>query len=168
MQNEAYWIPGPWSGRLGIVPRPRGGDWLADDVRAWRRAGIDVVASLLTPDEERELALEEEAVLGRNQGIEFHGLPIPDRGVPPSRSTLIDLVHRLEQALRAGKSVGVHCRQGIGRSSLLAASLLVSAGETSEDAFRAIEEVRGVEVPETAEQRSWVEELEAELVAPRS
>lgn len=168
MQNEVYWIPGPWSGRLGIVPRPRGGDWLEDDIRAWRRAGIDVMVSLLTPVEERELALEAEADHCRDEGIEFHRLPTPDRGVPPSRSALAELVHRLEQALRAGRNVGIHCRQGIGRSALLAASLLISAGERPERAFHVIEKARGVQVPETAEQRSWVDELEAELVAARS
>jgi hypothetical protein len=58
MRAEIYWIPGSWPGRLGIVPRPRGGDWLEDEIRAWRDAGLDVAVSLLTPDEAAELGLE--------------------------------------------------------------------------------------------------------------
>jgi hypothetical protein len=29
-----YWIEGPWTGRLAISARPRGWDWLQDDVAA--------------------------------------------------------------------------------------------------------------------------------------
>jgi len=45
---------GFWPGRLGIAARPRGGDWLIDELRSWRKAGVHVVVSLLTPDEERD------------------------------------------------------------------------------------------------------------------
>ena len=44
----SYQIEGPWPGRLAIVPRPRGGDWLADEVRALADQVIErVVAKLL-------------------------------------------------------------------------------------------------------------------------
>ena len=49
MGTKVYWIAGPWQGRLGIVPRPRGADWLDDETRAWRDVGIDMVVSLLEP-----------------------------------------------------------------------------------------------------------------------
>jgi protein-tyrosine phosphatase len=162
MKAEAYWVPGPWPGRLGVVPRPRGGDWLADEIRSWRDAGIDVVASLLTPDEVAELELQEEAARSRAEGLEFDSFPIPDYGVPPSRRELMELVHHLESTLEAGKSVAVHCRQGIGRSSLLAASLLVAAGIDPDEAFRRIEKARGRPVPDTPEQRTWVARLAVE------
>ena len=153
------WVPGPWAGRLGIVPRPRGGDWLEDDVRAWRDAGLDVIVSLLTPEEADELGLQDEAALGRDQGLEFHSFPIPDRGVPESRAAMEELVRAIGWALQSGRNVAVHCRQGIGRSSLLVASALVSAGESPDEAFRRIEAVRRIPVPETEAQRRWVEQL---------
>lgn len=162
MRADVYWVPGPWRGRLGVVPRPRGGDWLGDEVRSWRAAGLDAVVSLLTPAENAELDLQEEAVRALEEGLEYHAFPIPDYGVPRSRQDLIGLVRRLEAALEAGKSIGVHCRQGIGRSSLLVASLLVSAGEDPEEAFRRIEKARGRPVPDTAEQREWVARLAPE------
>ena len=156
---EVYWIPGPWRGHLGIVPRPRGGDWLADEIRSWRAAGLNVVTSLLTPGEVAELDLQEEAELARAAGVEFHAFPIPDLGVPRSRSDFFWLVSELEQALKDGENVAVHCRQGIGRSSLVAASLLVSAGEDPNESFRRIAEVRGRPVPETPEQAEWVSQM---------
>jgi len=159
--SEVYWIPGPWRGRLGIVPRPRGGDWLADEIRAWRVSGLNVVASLLTPGEAAELDLQDEGAVARAEGVQLHVFPIPDLGVPRSRAEFSRLVSQLEQALRDGKNVAIHCRQGIGRSSLLAASLLVSAGEDPNQAFQRIAEIRGRPVPETPEQREWVSQMAA-------
>jgi len=149
-------VPGPWPGHLGIVPRPRGGDWLANEVRSWHDSGLDVVTSLLTPDEEAELDLRDEATYSRAEGLEFYAYPIPDYGVPGSRSEFANVVSRLERALEAGKNVAIHCRQGIGRSSLLIASLLVAAGEKPDEAFHRIEKARGRSVPDTNEQREWV------------
>ena len=60
MRTDIVWIRGPRKGRLGIASRPRGGDWLDDEVAAWREAGVDCVVSALTPAEETELALTEE------------------------------------------------------------------------------------------------------------
>ncbi len=159
MRADVYWIPGPWPGRLGIVPRPRGGDWLADDVRSWQEAGLDVIASLLTAEEVGALELQEEEARSREQGLEFYAFPIADRGVPESRAEMAKLVGVLEHALESGRNVALHCRQGIGRSALVAASLLVAAGEEPDDAFRAIETTRGVPVPETRAQRQWVADL---------
>lgn len=156
MKPDVHWIPGPWRGRLGIVPRPRGGDWLDDDLRAWREAGVDVVVSLLTPEEEAELDLHHEEARSRASATEFFRLPIPDRGVPASSIDVDVLLARLESALASGKSVGVHCRQGIGRSSLVAALLLGRVGYVPEEAFRVVGQARGVPVPETDEQRNWV------------
>ena len=58
MRVNVFWVPGPWPGKLGIVPRPRGGDWLEDEAKAWHQAGIDVVVSLLEPEEEAQLLPE--------------------------------------------------------------------------------------------------------------
>jgi hypothetical protein len=57
MPDTIFWIDGPWRGRLAIVTRPRGGDWLEDDMTSWRRAGLDLIVSLLTADESAELGV---------------------------------------------------------------------------------------------------------------
>jgi hypothetical protein len=84
MRATPYWIKGPWSGKLGILPRPRGGDWLEEEVRSWAEAGIEVVVSLLTKEEISDLDLSQESVICKSQGIECSTLAIPDRGVPAS------------------------------------------------------------------------------------
>jgi len=150
---------------LGIIPRPRGGDWLDDEAQSWKASGVGVVTSLLTPEETAEFDLQEEERRFRAAGLEFHAFPIPDLGVPRSRTDLAKLGSELERALRSGKNVAVHCRQGIGRSSLVVASLLVSAGLEPDEAFRRIEKIRGRPVPETSEQREWVSHMAVDAPA---
>jgi hypothetical protein len=50
MIARIHWIELPLTGRLAIAARPRAGDWLVDEVAAWRAAGIDLVVSLLEPE----------------------------------------------------------------------------------------------------------------------
>ena len=128
MRTELFWIEGPWPGRLAIMPRPRGGDWLEEEIQAWRQAGIDIIVSLLTPDEYAELNLVEEGNLCRTNGIEFMSFPIIDRTVPTSMDEFFGLATALVGKLANGKNVAVHCRQGIGRAGLLAICLLISSG----------------------------------------
>lgn len=63
MSKPAYLIKGPWTGRLSIVTRPRGGDWLEEEIRSWARSGLNVIVSLLEPAEEAEFGLSQEADL---------------------------------------------------------------------------------------------------------
>ena len=160
-----YLIEGPWPGRLAIVPRPRGGDWLENEVRAWKKMGFDVVVSLLTTDELDELGLADEADLSRAQGLQFCEFPIPDLGIPKSSAAARELVDNLRSDLDGGKQIAIHCRQGIGRSGLIAAAVLVLSGVEPEFAIRQVSAARGLSVPETAEQREWVLEVARDSAA---
>ena len=155
MAESIFWIVGPWPGRLAIVLRPRGGDWLPRETQAWRRAGLDLVVSLLEPIEEDELDLSNERVSAAESGLDFRAFPIADRGVPSRRAAAQFAAH-LSAELRAGRNVGLHCRQSVGRSALIAAAVLVSGGVDAGEALSSISAVRGVQVPETAEQRQWI------------
>jgi protein-tyrosine phosphatase len=62
----------------------------------------------------------------------------------------------LANLLRGGQSVVIHCRQGVGRSALIAACVLVLNGVSVDKAFELIENARGCSVPDTEEQREWV------------
>lgn len=162
MKTDIYWIDGLAKGRLGIAPRPRGGDWLDDEIQAWQAIGVDCVVSALTPGEEIELALTREEETCRKHGVQFESQAIPDRGVPHVSSSLSRLLSLIAERLAAGKSVVIHCRQGIGRAALVAASVLTSIGEDPERAYARVERARGRPVPDTDEQRMWVREMAAE------
>ena len=150
--------------RLAITPRPRGKDWLEDDIRFLQRAGVDVVVSALASAEAEELGLlEEEGHCCQSNGLEFLSFPIEDRSVPPSFNEFDDLLNSVTAYLRNGKAVGVHCRAGIGRSSMIVASTLIRNGLSVDRAFSAIQDARGCSVPDTPEQRKWVERHSSRL-----
>jgi protein-tyrosine phosphatase len=157
MRKELYWFNESWPGKLAMSARPRGGDWLKDDIAKWKRAGIDAVLSLLTPDEETELDLRDEAIEVETQRMVFRSFPIRDRQVPRSEAKFADELERVSGALSTGKNVLVHCRQGIGRSGLVAACLLVKKGMSPGAAVEAVSAARGESVPETTEQRDWID-----------
>jgi protein-tyrosine phosphatase len=112
--------------------------------------------SLLEQAEISELGLQDEAALCGARGIDFISLPIPDRGLPASEREVLRLAHSLLDSVQGGRCVAIHCRAGIGRSSLMAASVLICSGMTAEDALTLIREARGLSVPDTDEQRDWV------------
>ena len=155
--TKFYWLNGPWNGKLALAGRPRGGDWLEDEVAAWKRAGIGAVLSLLTPEEEKEFDLQREGELSRKGSLEFWSFPIQDMQVPPSEAKLARTLEDLTKALSAGRNVLVHCRQGIGRTGLVAACLLIRSGMSPGAALETVSAARGMVVPETAEQRDWIE-----------
>lgn len=163
MRTEPYWIEGTWAGKLAIIPRPRGGDWLEDEVRSWQKFGLDVVVSLLMPGEISDLDLRREKEYSQANDLQYLSFPIVDRTVPTSRKEALDFLKKLDKLLAEGKNVGVHCRQGIGRAALIAASLLVLAGLDTETAFQRVSTARGYDVPETPEQKEWVTKFERAL-----
>jgi protein-tyrosine phosphatase len=145
------------AGKLSIMARPRGGDWLIDEIMALGSAGVDILVSLLTPNEIMELELGEEAEYCRRQELIYLSFPITDRSTPPFSENTFDFLEQLHRQMSAGKHVVVHCRQGLGRAALIAASVLVIAGFSTEQAFESLSSVRGYSVPETEEQLAWVE-----------
>jgi protein-tyrosine phosphatase len=167
MWTELHWVDGPWPGKLALASRPRGGDWLEEEMAGWRRAGVDTVLSLLTAEEEQELELKREGREANTRGMKFASLPIPDRQVPNSESEVSATLDRLDADLSAGKNVVVHCRQGIGRTGLVAACLLVAKGLTPEAAVKTLSAARGNPVPETAEQRRWIDHYAAVLASTK-
>jgi protein-tyrosine phosphatase len=157
MLDDLRWIKEVAPHRLAISPRPRGGQWLAGDISAWRKRGVDAVVSLLDGAEERDLELEHEAVLCRSAGMEFVSFPIRDRGVPTSPNAAESLVDWVISDLRRGLGVAIHCRFGIGRSGLIAACVLHKLGYPQDRLFPILTRARGLAVPDTDAQVQWVQ-----------
>ena len=157
MWTELYWVEGPWPGKLALAARPRGGEWLHDELASWQRAGVNTVFSLLTPEEERDLDLTHEGRETKGHGMTFRAFPIPDRKVPDSETRLTKALEKLDRELASGRNVVLHCRQGIGRTGLVAACLLVTKGLETKTAIKRLSAARGTSVPETGEQRQWID-----------
>ncbi len=142
-------------GRLATMPRPRGDDWLADEIESLKVEGVTDLVSLLMRDEEIELGLALEGDCCASSGIRFHSYPIVDRGLP-NDPEFLNWIARLSLALKSGGFVAVHCRAGIGRSSVVAAALLHQVGVSGAEALQRISSARGFPVPDTQEQRAFI------------
>lgn len=79
MLTPVFWIPTPAPGRVGIMARPRGHDWLEDEIAGLARQDVSALISLLTPAEQHELGLTEEGAICARQQIAYLSLPIGDR-----------------------------------------------------------------------------------------
>src|SRR5262249_4097520 len=89
MRPSIYWLDLPEAGRLAIMPRPRAGDWLLDEIACWKREAINVVVSLLEQHEVDDLELSEEATCcragGRLHAQEAGGRHRSVWGLPPGQ-----------------------------------------------------------------------------------
>jgi protein-tyrosine phosphatase len=155
MRPTLFVIERDGPGRLATMACPRGGDWLDDELGALQTEGVDVLVSALTNSELAELQLSAEPELARQAGLTYISFPIPDRGAPEGAAAT-DLAGQLEDRLTGGEFIVVHCRAGIGRSSLIAAAVLVREGLSPAEAWELISAARGLSVPDTEAQRAWL------------
>lgn len=154
MPTKIYWIHSFENGaRIGIMARPRGGDWLEDEIIYCKRQKVDLLVSLLDAEEIRELELKREAAFCVTHGITFLHFPIKDRSIPANAN---EFIQRLLERINAGANTVIHCRIGIGRSSIVAGAVLVSRGCNADEVLQKISNIRGLNVPDTEEQTSWL------------
>ncbi|GAA3438300.1 protein-tyrosine phosphatase family protein [Kutzneria kofuensis] len=144
-------LPGP--GRLSTMAKPRLGD-----LPTLRAAGVDILVCALTDEDFADAGLTDEPKAAVAAGLEFVHLPIPDWTVP-DRDQILPVLRDLAARLDAGAGIVTHCWAGIGRSSLLAASIMVLRGLEPDDAWARITKARGYPVPDTEQQREWVRTL---------
>jgi protein-tyrosine phosphatase len=151
--NDVFWIA---DSGLAIVLRPRGDDWLENDLQRIRMAGIQTIVSTIESSEARKLGLADEGPSVERLGMRFISYPLQDRSVPPNREAFTAFVLKLGKRLHSGEKIGVHCQGCIGRSTVVTASILIKLGWTPERALDEIEKARGCSVPDTEEQRDWI------------
>jgi protein-tyrosine phosphatase len=137
------------------MARPRADDWLEGEIAEWKASGLDRVVCLLEPQEVSELGLQREAALCRASRIDFVSFPIPDRGVPEVPHAQ-EIARSIAADIADGRSVAIHCRAAIGRSSVVAACALICFGFEATDALALIKHARGLSVPDTEEQLNWI------------
>jgi len=161
MAVKVYWIHQYDNGaRLGIMARPRGDDWLEEEVASLAKQQVGVCVSLLEQEEISELGLQKEQESCIEKGITYINFPIADRNVPKNNTKSSALLDRLSGAIQQGHSVVIHCRMGIGRSSIIAGCLLLRAGFKTGKVIHHITTIRGLNVPDTEEQVEWLRNRE--------
>lgn len=154
MKTRIFWL----NDNLGIMSRPLGGDDLTEEMEHWKRLNVDTIVSFLTDEENEELGLEYERMDCRKQGFEFIKFPIEDRQTPDSYLKTKALVEIIIDKINGNNKILMHCRGGIGRVSIVSASVLSILNKTSaKQSFSTISKIRGINVPDTDEQITWTE-----------
>jgi len=157
MFTKIYWIHKfDNAAKLGIMARPRGDDWLADEIGNLKKQNVKLLVSLLEKEEIGELGLRQQETICKSSDIEFINFPIADRGIPKTSDKTDWLVDSLTHKLPHGTSVVIHCRMGIGRSSIIAAAVLLRTGLKADNIIDNISKIRGLKVPDTDKQLEWL------------
>ena len=138
------------------MARPRGDDWLKDEIGNLKKQNVRLLVSLLEKEEINELGLRQQETICKSSGIEFINFPIADRDIPKTTDKTDWLVDFLTSKLQDSSFVVIHCRMGIGRSTIIAASVLLRAGLKAENIIDHISKIRGLKVPDTDKQLQWL------------
>lgn len=160
-----YRIDDIGAGSLAIMAHPASSGDVAARIAEIAASGINQVISLLEPAEAQLLGLQHEAELVNAAGMDFISFPIPDMGLPASVAEFARLSRRLYRQVHAGSNSLIHCRAGVGRSGLLAAAVLMHQGRDAQQAFAHVARRRGMPVPETSDQGSWLEANQSAITA---
>ncbi|NJL23310.1 MAG: protein phosphatase [Leptolyngbyaceae cyanobacterium SM1_3_5] len=157
--------PVPIAGRIGMTLAP--GKRNQGMTAHWQRdLAIDLdrlrdcyqpnwLVSLIEAHELELLQIPDLFEQAEARGMQVRHFPIPDFGVPRSIDQFALLVQDILAAATEGKTIVIHCKAGLGRSGLVAASCLVSLGSTPEAAFQLVRRSRPGTI-ETAEQEAFV------------
>ena len=161
-------VASPLGGQIGLTNCPgrnqvdsRGRVWLRNlsvDLDAVEGAGISTLITFLDQQELNRLGAGELPELVQTRPFQWFQLPIKDFGIPASE-TLLEwrgLLGPMLDHLRQNQRILLHCAAGLGRSGMMAATLLKAGGLTADDAMQLIRRSRPGTI-ETIEQENLVE-----------
>ncbi|VAW34498.1 hypothetical protein MNBD_GAMMA01-446 [hydrothermal vent metagenome] len=150
-------------GSITMMPKPPAGKQLSNFIQYLVSRKIHTVVSLLQFDEVHSFSLTSEGSVCESAGVEFINFPIQDHGVPQFFLPFNQLISTLFNSINAGENIAIHCYAGIGRTGLIAASILIKQGMDVDTALVKLSKTRGLRVPETIGQIAWLHRHASEL-----
>lgn len=152
-------IPPQVSGRLLLHSMP--GRFEPIDV-VWRHVENEAVRVIVCLTEKYEIQLKSSQYA---QALETGGVPcallsfeIREGSGPENREAFWELANNVANRLHAGEAVLVHCAGGVGRTAMLAVSVLLALGEPMNKAESAVSRAGStVETMAQMEMLAWCE-----------
>ena len=119
----------------------------ADLHRLRQRYHTDVLVTLLERgqfmrDEFEALDIPDLLVRAQRHGMQTDWTAFPDGNVPIALDQMFMLVERILGHARAKRNVVIHCRDGLGRSGLVAACCMTALGADAEEATETVRMIR--------------------------
>lgn len=117
---------------------------LTSSVSTLKEAGASAVISMLSDTEIGMLEVSELGTTIQTQGLAWYQLPVEDDEAPSAAfmNTFAQVKAELITRIEAGETIAIHCRGGSGRTGLMAAVLLLEAGESWDDVKSLIQSIR--------------------------
>jgi len=137
-----YWL----TYHLAIAPQPWRHEW-----PAIHEAGVRCVLDLRSQTQDDIHTIE-------SLNMTFRHAPIVD-GESPDQETLLELTDWVLDQQSSGGPVLVHCREGRGRSAMVACAVLIRMGVALPEAYRAVRQARGEAVALSDEQVNALEQF---------
>ncbi len=116
------------SAALVLTPCPGTKDLgLAESIKQLKESGVKAIVTALTIEEMQSKSVEALGTLAQAQGMLWVHLPIEDDSVPSQQfaQNWPAVSSQLQNLLKQGDKVALHCMGGSGRTGLLAGHLLL-------------------------------------------
>jgi protein-tyrosine phosphatase len=128
--------------------------------RAWQQVKSEAVDGIVCLVEQEEIRLKSSAYA---EALEVGSVPcsverfeIREGGAPADRSGFWALANAVALRLQSGEAVLIHCAGGVGRTAMLAISVLLALGEPMNEAESAVSRAGStVETMPQIEMLSW-------------
>jgi protein-tyrosine phosphatase len=150
-------LPAPVPGKLLLHSMP--GRFEAIE-SVWHQVRSEAVDAIVCLAEQYEIRLKSSAYAEALEGdtVPCSVLPfeVPEGGVPEDRNGFWVLANDVANRLHSGEAVLIHCAGGLGRTAMLAVSVLLALGEPMNEAESAVSRAGSmVETMPQIEMLSW-------------
>lgn len=116
---------------------------------------INRIICLCSDEELEESCIQYYSALNNNTlPCRVTRFPIPDRGVPHDKNAFLNLCQDISRSLAIGQNILLHCNAGIGRTGMLAISVMLALGFNLENAYEEVT-VAG-SYPQDSEQQQFL------------
>ena len=150
-------LPARVSGRLLLHSMPGRFERIE---KVWHQLKSDSVGAIVCLTEEYEIRMKSskyaEALEAGTVPCSVLPFEIQEGGVPEDRDAFWALANEVANRLQSGEALLIHCAGGVGRTAMLAVSVLLALGEPFNEAERAVSRAGSiVETMSQIEMLSW-------------